>query len=157
MAQDIPPDYQLDIANRLLWNAENLIFLSENEEQASLALAAYLYVDEHVSELMIPDESWNNLCWYGSLWGWAEDVMFACETAVKMDPEQGAYRDSRGLACALTGDLAGAIEDFYAYVLWQKENENNQEVIDLRQGWIDDLEAGEQLFDAVLLERLRNE
>ena len=157
LAQDIPPDYQLDTAMRVLWNAENLLFLSENVEQTSLALTAFLYVDEHVSELMIPAGSWNNLCWFGSLWGLAEDVIFACETAVKMDPEQGAYRDSRGLARALTGDLAGAIEDFNAYVLWQKENENNLEVIDLRKGWMDDLEAGEQPFDAVLLEQLRNE
>ncbi len=68
--------------------------------------------------------------------------MYVCETAVKMDPEQGAYRHSRGLARVVTGDLVGAIADFNVYVLWQKENENNQEVIDLRKGWIDDFRGG---------------
>ena len=82
--------------------------------------------------------------------------MFACETAVAMEPEHGSYQDSRGLAKALTGDFEGAIEDFNAYIIWQTENDNDQEEIALREAWIAALEAGSNPFDEETLAALRN-
>ena len=38
--------------------------------------------------------------------------MAACEQAVELEPDHGGYRDSHGLARALTGDYPGAIVDF---------------------------------------------
>lgn len=65
--------------------------------------------------------SWNSVCWYGSLTGLAAEVMPACERAVALAPEDGGIRDSRGLACALTGDLEGARKDFEFAVPWAEE------------------------------------
>jgi hypothetical protein len=57
-----------------------------------------------------------SLCWAGSLRGYAAEVMTACDLAVERDPDSGWYRDSRGVARALTGDYPGAISDFEAYI-----------------------------------------
>jgi hypothetical protein len=59
---------------------------------------------------------WNNVCWQGSAQGIAREVMPACEKAVNMGPTNVSYRDSRGLARALTGDTEGAIADFQAFL-----------------------------------------
>ncbi|MBK8129068.1 MAG: tetratricopeptide repeat protein [bacterium] len=156
LALAIPTDYKVDVANRLVYNAELLLYFSENPEQARLGVAAYKLVISEIPEFIIPVRHFNNLCWYASLWGLAEDVLFACETAVTMDPENGVYQDSRGLARALTGDFEGAIEDFNAYILWQKENNNDQEKIALREAWIEALEAGSNPFDEETLATLRS-
>jgi hypothetical protein len=52
--------------------------------------------------LQILPKSWNNLCRYGSLNGSAKEVMFACEKAVNLAPNNVYIRDSRGIARALT-------------------------------------------------------
>ncbi len=56
------------------------------------------------------------------------------------------------LARALTGDVAGAIDDFEAYVAWTGNDRDRAQ----RQGWIDALRAGQNPFTSELLERLRN-
>ncbi|MCB8984943.1 MAG: tetratricopeptide repeat protein [Ardenticatenaceae bacterium] len=153
---DVPTDYKVDVANRLINNAEFLLHLCENQEQARFGLDVYKSVIAELPEFTIPARHLNNLCWNASLWGLAEDVMFACETAVAMEPEHGSYQDSRGLAKALTGDFEGAIEDFNAYIIWQTENDNDQEEIALREAWIAALEAGSNPFDEETLAALRN-
>ena len=84
--------------------------------------------------------------------GHAAEVMAACEQAVALVPDNGGARDSRGLARALTGDVAGAIDDFEAYVAWT----GNDRARAQRQDWIVVLWSGENPFTAELLERLRN-
>jgi len=80
----------------------------------------------------------NTICWYGNLQGYASQVMNACEMAVKREPNHGGLRDSRGVARVLTGNYAGAISDFEAYINWtDNEVEKNQ-----RQGWVDALRQG---------------
>jgi PleD family two-component response regulator len=79
--------------------------------------------------------------------------MDACETAVVLEPENGMFRDSRGLARALTGNMAGAIEDFQAFVDWT-DNEHKRLQ---RQRWLDALRAGENPFTAEEIESLFNE
>ena len=74
--------------------------------------------------------------------------MQACENAVALEPKNGKFRDSRGIARTLTGDNKGAIEDFQAFIEssdleWEKEK---------RQGWIDALKAGENPFTEEVLE-----
>lgn len=89
---------------------------------------------------------WNQLCWVGSLYGYAAQVMVACERAVALDPEHGNYRDSRGLARALTGDYEGAIEDFRFFVEWAKR-ENLSLNVDWREVWIIALTEAKNPFD----------
>jgi tetratricopeptide (TPR) repeat protein len=100
------------------------------------------------------DSAYNNLCWFGGLLGHAEEVLDACDTAVELDPKDGAYYDSRGLVRALTGDYAGAVEDFQRYLSWAEAEEEDTEEIARREAWIAALEAGDNPFDAATLEAL---
>lgn len=95
--------------------------------------------------------TWNGLCWYASLAGQARRAMPACEAAVAPDPTIVAYRDSRGLARALTGDLDGARDDF-AYCV---TNAPPGEFHDTRAAWLAALHAGENPFTPEVLEQLR--
>jgi tetratricopeptide (TPR) repeat protein len=99
---------------------------------------------------------WNSLCWYGSLLGNPADVIDACERAVRVSPERGDIRDSRGLARALLGNTAGAIEDFQAYVESTLQPEKRLQ----RLNWIDALKAGKspaQIFSEEEKKRLLNQ
>lgn len=100
----------------------------------------------------------NDVCWFGSIDGHAANVMAACKAAVRFQPDEAAYRDSRGLARALTGDYAGAIEDFAFYVEYTKEDaEYYEEYGKKREGWIAALQAGQNPFDEATLRALREE
>ncbi|OUC12381.1 MAG: hypothetical protein B0A82_22685 [Alkalinema sp. CACIAM 70d] len=96
-------------------------------------------------------DSWAYLCWTGSLMGYADQVMNACEKSVNAFPSNGDYRQNRGLARALTGDVAGAIEDFQAFVDWTEEDDRKIK----RQAWIDSLKAGQNPFTPQVLQTLR--
>lgn len=99
---------------------------------------------------------YNSSCWFGSSLGDAANVLKDCERAVELAETQGsskigAYRDSRGLARALTNNIAGAIEDFEFYVEYGVFDSTD------RREWIDALENGENPFTEELLDDLRNE
>ena len=79
--------------------------------------------------------------------------MTACEQAVALAPDNGDIRDSRGLARALTGDVAGAIADFQTYVAWTSDEQLRAQ----RQGWIEALRRGENPFTPEVLEALRRQ
>jgi tetratricopeptide (TPR) repeat protein len=119
----------------------------------SEALQAYQKAQERDDRVTITASDWNQLCWNGSLLGHAAEVMAACEQAVALAPDNGGIRDSRGLARALTGDVAGAIDDFEAFVTvtWIGNERSRAQ----RQNWIDALRAGRNPFTKELLERLR--
>jgi WD40 repeat protein len=101
----------------------------------------------------------NQICWFGSLLGHAADVIDACEQAVQLASADriAGNRDSRGLARALTGDYAGAIEDFEVFVEWSKANGSYVQYGSKREGWIAELAAGRNPFDEATLDALRNE
>ncbi len=116
------------------------------------AMAAYAQARTFDPALMISAWSWNTLCWYGSLWGYAADVMTACEQAVARAPAaHGFFRGAHGVARALTGDGEGAIADLEAYVAWTTSGRARRQ----RREWIDALRAGENPFTPELLESLR--
>jgi hypothetical protein len=95
----------------------------------------------------------NELCWGGSLNGYAAEILEYCERAVDLAPADPAIRDSRGLARALTGDDAGAIEDFQFFV----DHYDDETLIEQRQQWILDLKAGNNPITPEVLEELRNQ
>ena len=101
----------------------------------------------------------NNICWLGSLSGFAAQVMPACEQAVALAPpdSQAGYRDSRGVARAITGDYAGAIEDFQTMVDWAKGNAQYDTMRTQREGWIATLKTGKNPFDKATLDSLLSE
>ena len=99
---------------------------------------------------------WNHLCWEGCLQNRAADVLFAGENAVRLEPDNGEYLDTRGLARSLTGNIAGAIEDFQRALdtgIFKKSKAEKQQ----RQGWRNALQRGENPFTPEVLERLRND
>ena len=115
------------------------------------ALEVFRSAREQDARLTITASNWNVLCRGGGLWERAADVLFACERIVELEPQNGAYRDSRGLVRALLGDTEGAVEDFELYVNWVGDERLRAQ----RQGWIDALGAGRNPFTKELLERLR--
>jgi WD40 repeat protein len=100
----------------------------------------------------------NSLCWFGSLDGFAAEVLQACEDAVLLAPASQAAgnRDSRGLALALTGKTDRAIEDFQAFVDWSKQNGVYDTDGRKREEWIAALKSGQNPLDKQLLQSLRN-
>jgi len=125
--------------------------------EIDLALARYREARELYPGVAISARSWNTLCWWGSLYGYASEVMYVCEFGVAMAPEDGGIRDSRGLARALTGDVDGAIQDFQFFVEWVGGDSGRQAQVDRRRGWIAYLKIDVNPFDAQTLEELKHE
>ncbi|MHC5674840.1 nSTAND1 domain-containing NTPase, partial [Nostoc sp.] len=122
------------------------------EKKFKEALAAYTAALKFDPKVEIPTNSWNTICWDGSLQKQAADVLPACDKAVALAPEDGRIRDSRGLARALTGDTQGAITDFEAYIA-QPQDKNSKAQ---RQRWVKDLRAGKNPFTDAEIKKLRN-
>ena len=106
----------------------------------------------------ITADSWNELCWWGSLYGKASDVIFAGERAVELATADtvDSYKDTRGLARALTGQYPRAVEDFESYLNSAKlhpELVDKEEIADRRK-WIETLKLGRNPFDSTELKRL---
>jgi len=105
----------------------------------------------------------NEVCWLGSLDGFAATVKPACEQAVQLAPNslKDQYKDSRGLARALTGDRNGAIEDFQATVDWirgqPKLGGYSEDFLRRRESLIAALRDGRNPFDKQLLDAMRAE
>ncbi|NEQ36876.1 MAG: hypothetical protein F6K40_11540 [Okeania sp. SIO3I5] len=150
--QNIDPEAQakseaVDAANEF-W-AEGIKLVEEGKVQE--AIASYQEA-EKIDPTQISACNWDYLCWYGSLYKQAADVMFACEKAVALSPKDGGIIDSRGLARALTGDIEGALADFQVFVEWTDDEENKAK----RQQWIKALQAGENPFTDEVLKELRD-
>jgi WD40 repeat protein len=67
--------------------------------------------------LLVDALAWNQVCRRGCLHDSAHvnKYLRAGQLAALLEPEQPGYRDSRGVARALTGDIEGAISDFRFY------------------------------------------
>jgi tetratricopeptide (TPR) repeat protein len=129
--------------------------LAEGEQQVVVgnieqAIALYTEAQTLSSFLEIGANSWNKLCWYGSLWGYADRVLDACETAVSLAPNNINIIDSRGVARALVGDTTGAIEDFTTFVEGAGDDIRKFQ----RQDWIDALKKGVNPFTPEVLRLL---
>lgn len=99
------------------------------------------------------NSTWNHVCWWGSLSGFAQRAQAACDAAVAPDTSLIAYRDSRGLARALAGDLKGAVVDF-GYVV---DHSKAGTFLDKRAAWLEALRAGKNPFTEQVLEELRKQ
>ena len=123
------------------------------EKKIKEAIEVYKKAQQLDTTVEIDAHDWNILCWRGSLNGFAKEVMFACEKAVKLVPDNEGIRDSRGLARALTGDDKGAIADFEVYIA----KNNNQEHKTKRQKWVKALQEDKNPFTEEELEKLQDE
>ena len=145
---------------KLLEEVERLAVMKEQQIKDAVAsyndaVAAYAQASTFgpTPELSGASHTFNQLCWQGSLKGHAPEVMGACERAVTIDPKSWRFRDSRGLARALTGNLKGAIEDFQAFT----KGAGDEEARARRQRWINALREGKNPFTPEELESLRNQ
>jgi len=127
------------------------------EGEIKAAITAFAKAQAIDPNLEISSSAWNILCWFGSLGGFAIDVMAACERAVILEPQHGDIRDSRGVARTLTGDYQGAIEDFQRFVEWGQEHNITEERLRQRREWIRILKANQNPFTEELLKQLRNQ
>lgn len=87
----------------------------------------------------------NEVCWTGSISGFAAEVLPACERAGASLPESGNGIDSRGLAKALTGDFKAARVDFEKALQLSGSSWNDQ-IKALRREWLAAIEKGEDPF-----------
>ena len=94
---------------------------------------------------------WFPLCWYGTLWDRAADVLSPCDELVSLTPDAAAARRARGMARAITGDYPGAVEDFEAALRGRMDVGSARTVRD----WIGELRAGRNPVTARVLESLR--
>ncbi|MEM6403261.1 MAG: tetratricopeptide repeat protein, partial [Cyanobacteria bacterium P01_D01_bin.116] len=128
------------------------------------AIAAYNKALKINPNLQISGRNWSVLCWDGSSYNHAKDVMFACEKAVALaDEDEYGYflygyayayaHSSRGLARALTGDYKGAIEDFEMSLKWTNNPKGKSQL----QSWIKDLRNDKNPFTPEVLEELRKQ
>ncbi|MEH1839323.1 MAG: ribosome assembly protein 4, partial [Nostoc sp.] len=136
-------------------NAERLIAEAERITKGGNvkeALADYADAQKLDPNVEISADSWNALCWDGSLRGYAKDVLFACDKAVALAPDDRNNRDRRGLARALTGNTQGAITDFEAYIAQTEDKDSKSQ----RQRWVKDLRAGKNPFTDAEIKKLQN-
>jgi WD40 repeat protein/serine/threonine protein kinase len=96
----------------------------------------------------------NNVCWSGSIDQFARLVLPACDQATAINPYNGQYHDSRGLARALTGNRQGAITDFKFFVDWARDEQIGKPLIDERKTFVRKLTDGQNPFDAKTLQKL---
>jgi WD40 repeat protein len=157
-ARELYPGLSLDLEVQMGRLAAPVIVeqgrrLVTREGKVKEAIAAYAEAQRLDPTLQIPALAWNTLCWQGSLRGYAKDVLEACEQAVKMEPQSPNFRDSRGVARAMTGDRQGAIEDFEEYI----KNPDNDELKLQRQRWVASLRSGKNPFTAKEIKTLFNQ
>jgi tetratricopeptide (TPR) repeat protein len=137
------------------------------EGKVQEALTAYAEAGK-LDPTAISAEALTTLCWDGTVAGHPEAVMESCEAAVLQEPQNGAKRDSRGLARALAGNQQGAIEDFKFFIEWARiaewakkdqrfDPDELKRFVQDRMQWIADLEAGKNPFNAAVLKELQNE
>lgn len=136
-------------ASNLLKTGETLLESGKFDE----ALNTYIQAQEWDSDLKISASDWNKLCWEGSINQQAEKVIFACDQAVELEPNNRLIRNSRGLARALMGNYNDAIEDFEAFVEPTKNEEEKAKI----KGWIESLKKNINPFKNEVLEKLRSE
>ena len=81
--------------------------------------------------------------------GYAKAVFSACGYAVSRDPNDGGYRDARGIPRVTLGDYRGAIEDFEVYVI-----DGAPAYVPTRRDWIDKLQRGINPLDRQTIQTL---
>jgi WD40 repeat protein len=142
---DLEPEAEAKRIAVPFWMARAEQGVKDKKYQA--AVEAYTAAQNIDATVEISAQTWEEICWYGSLRGEAASVLESCEKAVTLEP---GYVGSRGLAKALAGDNEGAIQDFQAFIELSDNPGEKRQV----QGYIDTLRAGENPFTEAEIQRL---
>jgi WD40 repeat protein len=103
--------------------------------------------------LRVDATSLNVLCWWGSLWGHASDVIAKCREAVQLAPHDSNIGDSLGVALTITGSPQDAIPYFEKFALDPNSNKTHAA---RRKTWLPLLKRGENpVNDPAEIEWLR--
>jgi WD40 repeat protein len=155
VAQD--PELRLDpAATARKAGADAAFQIAATASDIDLALASYAR-GRSISGGLQPNASvLNGLCWKGALYDRAAQVMEICDAAVSSagEPEKSQIRDSRAVARALVGDLAGAADDLTAFIATPGID---PKAVALRSQFLAALRRGNNPYDAQMLEKLRAE
>ncbi len=116
------------------------------------AMAAFAEAGRLDTRLSSSPTMWWTMCWYGSVWDYAEDVIATCDRAVALDPQSVRARDARGIARALTGDYPGAIADFEVVIAASDSELQRSE----RGEWVRALRAQRNPVTPDVLARLKH-
>jgi WD40 repeat protein/tetratricopeptide (TPR) repeat protein len=120
------------------------------------ALTLYDKAQKLDPTLKIDAADWNRLCYSGSIYRRASDVLPACDQAVKLASaeDKGNYQESRGLAKALAGDTQGAIADFQAYI---DDPKSTSAYKTQHKQWIEALKKGKNPFTDEVLRSVKDQ
>jgi hypothetical protein len=116
------------------------------------AVAAYDRALELDPTLAPSAAAWATLCSSGALGGHPAEVLEACDRGVELALGYPGLQSARGVARALTGDLAGARADLEAV-----QARSGTQGRARRKEWIEALDRGENPFTPEVLESLRGE
>ena len=156
-------DPQIEISPYFIIKGERLA----KEGDINPAVVAYKQAIKNDPKLKVSADLWNTLCWNGSIYNSASQVIFACDNAVNLEPDNLYIRQNRSIAKALVGDSNGAISEF-EISLPKIYRENLEVMLSLRrrdyaakysyadqQGWLEDLKEGKNPFTDEKLEEWR--
>ncbi|MBT9315300.1 NACHT and WD repeat domain-containing protein [Leptothoe spongobia] len=128
---------------------ESIQFLEEGKIQPAIQSFYAINSLEPALEQTIweVEESWERLCYQGSLKGQAQDVLFACEAAVERVPFRYSNIRNRGLAYALTDKTEAAIADFEVAIARTTNADDKAKI----QDWIEMLKNNNSQFTPEIL------
>lgn len=131
-----PPETEDRIARAI-----NIAIRAQSFARRALLAQAIATMDSAlaIDSSHVTNDQLNTVCWFGSLQNFASRVVSYCERAVRLDPTDNSIRDSRGVARALTGNVAGAIEDFRAF---SGDASKDTASRNQRRAWADALQRG---------------
>lgn len=136
-------------AGQLLEAGQYLAKYNEVSEALELYAKADGILKKEPDPMLKPANYYNTLCWYGSWWSifsredreLIQKIMHYCDEAVRLDKNELAFVDSRGVARAVAGEHSAAIEDFETYLPQATEEEKKS-----RLRWIDELRKNKEPF-----------
>ena len=133
------------------------------------ALVAYDEAIKRNSNIKISADSWFTLCWNGSIYNSAKDVIFACDNAITLEPDSNYYQQIRAIAKAIAGQNDEAIGDFESYLkqIYNRKLKSLLFVIagaeylsfgdEEVKGWLEELKAGKNPITDQKLEEWRQQ
>ena len=126
--------------------------------QAADAIVEFDRAREIDPSLGISATFWNALCWFGTVYEQATEVIDACDRAVDLAEadRKGFFADARGVARLLTGDTPGALADFEMFLDLSSGDTSMSDLLAVRRGWVEALRSGVDPLDGMNLLALGN-
>ena len=142
------------VVEEMIFEADALALRGDTQAASAIYEEAFLLAEKTTNNRL-----YHLICQFGGTDGLPKAVLPACDRAVELEPHNETHRDSRGIARTLSGDYAGAIEDFtFAIARWrEKDSAKYESPIQSREAWIAELEEGRNPLDSETLEALRLE